>query len=112
MKDDELPLKMCDDELSSDECETARSFMNAFLAKKSSPELKNDLDKIVGFVRGVEPLMVSECLQAKKVQYMVWYHYGYCLCSRFYKCRYQSEGYVITEGRERAACNKFERGGV
>jgi len=97
---------MSDDELQPDECEAARSFMNAFLAKKSSPELKNDLDKIVGFVRGNEPLPVIECQQTKNRAGMLWYMSGYCLCSRFYKCRYQGSVEVI-DGKERAVCNKF-----
>lgn len=45
------------------------------------------LDDLMGFERGYEPLTVSECLQSKKGG--MWYLHGYCLCARFYKCRYQ-----------------------
>jgi len=101
-----LVLKMCDDELQPDECEAARSFMNAFLAKQKSPELKDALDKIVGFVRGNEPLPVIECQQTKNRAGMLWYMSGYCLCSRFYKCRYQGQIEMV-EGKEKALCTKF-----
>jgi hypothetical protein len=65
------------------------------------------LDELVGFVRGNEPLLVSECIQAKNRESMIWYFGGYCLCSRFYKCRFQSDGVVIMEGKERAVCCKY-----
>ena len=69
--------------------------------------VEDSLDGLVGFERANEPMLVSECLQAKGKNSMLWYMGGFCLCSRFYKCRYQG-GLVVVEGRERAVCCKYE----
>ena len=73
----------------------------------SGDKSKDGLDGLVGFERGVEPMLVTECLSTKSKNDMLWYFGGYCLCSRFYKCRFQSEGVVIVEGKERAVCTKY-----
>jgi hypothetical protein len=99
---------MSEDEFSQDESEYAQQFLDA-LQKKEAEDKKRlkGLDAIVGYERGNEPMLVAECIQAKTKPYMVWYFGGYCLCSRFYKCRHQGSIEVV-EGRERAVCTKYD----
>ena len=75
-----------------------------------SEEGQKKLDELVGFARGNEPELVKNCIDAKNRSDMIWYMEGYCLCTRFYRCRYQSDGTVIKEGKERAVCCKY--GGI
>lgn len=65
------------------------------------------LDEVLGFPRGHEPELVKKCIDTSNRSAMLWYGDGYCLCSRFYKCRYQSDGFVIVDGKERAVCCKY-----
>lgn len=100
---------MSEDELSMDESKYAQDFLDA-LFKRDKEKNKNlqGLDKVVGYERGREPELVMKCIDAPNRSAMMWYSEGYCLCSRFYKCRYQSGGFVIIDGRERAVCNKYD----
>lgn len=75
--------------------------------KPTNEEMQKKLDEIVGFQRGNEPELVIDCIKAPNRSAMIWYQEGYCLCSRFYKCRYQSDGIVIIDGKEKAVCCKY-----
>ena len=96
-----MKKEMCEDEKLKDESKEANEFIDALL--------KKTLDDHVGFVRGHEPMMVTECISAKNKPSMLWYFSGYCLCSRFYSCRHQGR-IEIVEGKERSTCTKYEKG--
>jgi hypothetical protein len=87
-------------------------FIEALLKRTNATRsgTQAELDKIVGFVRGKEPMTVAECIDAKNRSGMLFYDTstGYCLCSRFYKCRFQSDTYDVIEGKEKLRCVKYE----
>jgi len=97
---------MGEDDKLRDESAEAGEFMDALLKKKKQ-DAQQSMDDLVGYERNSSPMLVQECTQAKNKSEMIWFFGGYCLCSRFYKCQYQSDGYQIVEGKEKFLCTRF-----